>query len=207
MHRLREFEVVALALPAASRTRDDAFLCHVIAMAGTTVALQPVEMATVTWLPERVSGAFLMFPADRPQVALKGDLFQRGSIGDLRFKMTATAPRRASRLKACLPVSLRVEGSEEARQRLTIDLSADGLLIECPGPETRVGDRAEVTLSLPGVDAPIESAATVVRTAGRSFALQLDTANTDARRALAIFVFERNRAALRRRPREDEPDF
>ena len=69
-----------------------------IAIAGTTIALEPVDRPAVTWLPEFVDGTFLTFSHQNSLIALKGALLQRGTIGDLRFKVTG--PTREDRRKS-----------------------------------------------------------------------------------------------------------
>jgi hypothetical protein len=204
MNRLREFDTVAVALPDDGLSRDTSFSCRVIAKAGSTVALRPTEAAKATWLPARVPGAFLVFRHDGALVALKGLLVQEGSIGDLRFKVTDdVAPGKASRTRIHLPVCLRVVEGDEERQGLTVELSADALLVRTRF-EAPTGAEVQVVLSLPGSDEPIEARALVAHAADGLIELELAPQNRAARARLARLVVERNRAAL---PRDsDEPD-
>jgi hypothetical protein len=198
MNRLREFDTVALALPDDGLSRDTSFSCRVIAKAGSTVALEPTEAAKATWLPARVPGAFLVFRHDGALVALKGLLVQEGSIGDLRFKVTDdVAPGKASRTRVHLPASLRVVDEDEERQGLTVELSADGLLVRTRF-EAPTGTEVQVVVSLPGSDEPIEAGAVVAHAADGLIELELDTRSRAARARLARLVLERNRAKLPR---------
>jgi hypothetical protein len=200
MHRLREFETVAITLPEDGLLRDATFKCHVVAIAGTTVALEPIDRAAVTWLPEEVWGAFLLFGDKDGLVALKGTLVQRDTIGDLRFKVSDTAQsnrRKASRVVACLPVTVRRDGDVEGVEGLTVNISADGLLVETR-LDAPLGTTLEVSMSLPGSDDPVVVGANVVRLEPGRLALRLDPAARDAARRLGRFVLERNRALLHR---------
>jgi hypothetical protein len=201
MHRLKEFDTVALALPDDGMSRDTSFACRVIAKAGSTVALEPLERAKATWLPERLPGAFIVFRHVGALVALKGVLVQQGSVGDLRFRVTDdVAPAKASRTRIHLPVSLRrtdLEGDEI--QGLSVELSGDALLIRT-SLDAPVGCELEAVLSLPGSDEPIELSAHVVHAANGLLELEIDGRHRDARARLARFVLERNRAALPRDP-------
>jgi PilZ domain-containing protein len=209
VNRLKEYDTVAVALPDEGSTRDTSFACRVIAKAGSTVALQPVERAKATWLPERVPGAFLVFRHDGSLVALKGVLVQQGSVGDLRFKVTDdVAPSKASRTRIHLPVGLRrVDAEEEESQGVSVELSGDGVLVRSR-LDVAVGDEVQAVLSLPGSDEPIELRATVAHHADGLLELELDPHARAARARLARFVLERNRAALPREPEDaDGLDF
>ncbi len=201
MNRLSEYDIVAVALPEDGFIRDATFKCRVIAMAGTTVALEPLDKAQVTWLPERVPGAFMVFRHERSLVALKGVLVQPETVGDLRFKVTDGVQiqrRAASRIKIVLPVALRPAGTEiEEVQGLTANLSADGMLVEC-ALDARPGAEVELTMSLPGSDEPVEAVATVARAHEGLLALEFSGASRTARERLARLVVERNRATLHR---------
>ena len=199
MNRLTEFDVVAVALPDEGMTRDTTFSCRVIAKAGSTVALEPLERSKATWLPERVPGAFILFRHDGSLVALKGIIVQQGSIGDLRFKVTDdVAPAKASRTRIHLPVSLRRTDAEDEAQGITVELSADALLVRA-NLDAPVASEVEAALSLPGSDDPVEVGAVVVHAADGLLELELGAHSRTARARLARFVLERNRAAL---PRE-----
>jgi hypothetical protein len=123
MHRLREFDVVAVSLPEAGPLHNTAFNSHILAIAGSTVALEPVSRPQVTWLPEHVQDAFVTFMHKGSLIALKGSLSMRGSVGDLRFKVTDRTRadrRKATRVNACLPVSLHFTDSETRAEGLTV---------------------------------------------------------------------------------------
>jgi hypothetical protein len=199
VHRLKEYDVVALALPDEVPSREASFPCRVIAKAGSTVALEPLDKSKATWVPERVPGAFIVFRHDGSLVALKGVIVQQGSIGDLRFKVTdLVAPGRASRTRVHVPVSMRLAGDEAQTQGLSVEVSADGLLVRS-GFAAPLGAEVEDELSLPGIDEPVELRATVAHAADGLLELALDGSRRDARTRLARFVLERNRAAM---PRE-----
>jgi PilZ domain-containing protein len=209
MHRLKEFDTIALALPDDGMSHDTSFACRVIAKAGATVALEPLERAKATWLPERLPGAFIVFRHDGALVALKGVLVQQGSVGDLRFKVTDdVAPSKASRTRIHLPVSLRPTDLDvDEVQGLSVELSGDALLIRT-SLDAPVGSQLDAVLSLPGSDEPVELRAHVVHAADGLLELEIDARHREARARLARFVLERNRAALPRDPVDgDSLDF
>jgi hypothetical protein len=199
VHRLKEYDVVALALPDEVPSREASFPCRVIAKAGATVALEPLDKSKATWVPERVPGAFIVFRHDGSLVALKGVIVQQGQIGDLRFKVTDdVAPGRASRTRVHVPVSMRLAGEEDESQGLSVEVSADGLLVRSSFAAP-LGADVDASLSLPGIDEPVELHATVAHAADGLIELALDRSGREARSRLARFVLERNRAAM---PRE-----
>ncbi len=201
MYRLSEFDVVSIALPEEGLLRDAAFKCHVLAVAGSTIALEPLDRVSVTWLPERVVGAFLAFRHQGALIALKGSLLQRGAIGDLRFKVsdpTNASLRPATRVKSCVPVSLRFDELGTTSEGRTVDVSADELHVECDDRAPAEGSVA-ITISVPNHDEPIELPGTIDRADGNLLALQLSATACDARRRIAMFVLEHNRAALHHR--------
>jgi hypothetical protein len=209
VNRLKEYDVVALALPDEGQSRETSFPCRVIAKAGQTVALEPIDRSKATWLPERVPGAFIVFRHDGSLVALKGLLVQQGSVGDLRFRVTDdVAPGRASRARVHVPVSLRrVDNPEDERQGLSVEVSADGLLLRSSF-DAPIGSEVEAVMSLPGSDEPIELTGVVAHAADGLLELALGASNRDSRARLARFVLERNRAALPREPQDaDGLDF
>jgi hypothetical protein len=209
MDRLSDYDAVAITLPADSSFRDGCFDCKVIALSGLTCALEPNEPGQLLWLPERIEGSFMTFRHDRTLVALKGTLTQSGNLSDLRFRVSdgVHLPRsRASRSRIVLPIALRRQGSRQQIQGLTVDLSADGILIES-GMDVRIGEGLELALSLPGHDDPVEALAAVVRESAGLIAVRIDLGSRDARERLARFVAENNRAMLHRQRVAADFDF
>jgi hypothetical protein len=211
MYRLNDYDLVSVSFPDGV-LRSNSLACHVIAKAGGTLALDPVEQESITWLPDRVPGAFLVFPRDGALLALKGDLIYRGARGDLRFKVTdpqRVDRRRSSRLRIRLPVSVRFAGVDDAVEAMTADVSADGLLIDCVSPVPTLGQRVTIELRLPREDDPIKAVSTVRRVTDGQFAVEIEESAKAQSRRIATFVCTRNRATLRRRetPVEDDADF
>jgi hypothetical protein len=206
VHRLKEFDTVSLALPDEVPSREASFPCRVIAKAGPTVALEPVNEPKA--LPSRLNGVFLVFRHDGALIALKGVLVHEGTADDLRFIVTDDiGPFRASRTRVHVPVSLRLAGEEDESQGLSVEVSADGLLVRSSFAAP-LGAEVEAALSLPGIDEPVELQATVAHAADGLLELALDRSGRDARSRLARFVLERNRAAMPRESRDaDGLDF
>lgn len=201
MRRLREFDIVSISLPEGVPMRSDSIRCHVLATVGVTAALEPLQSADAAWLPHDVHGALMAFRHGGSLVALKGTLSSEGTVGgDLRFTVRdgVHERRRASRIDLRAPISLTVAG--ETHDGLTVNVSADGLLVEAPCA-AGAGAEARFALSLPGADDPVEGAAMVVRTGECLVGLELPASALPIRSLLARVVLEHNRAVLRR------PDF
>lgn len=200
MNRLREYDLVTITLPELDiRLRNGCFDCWVVAIVGDTAALEARDRSQVVWLPDRVSGAFMSFRHRNKLVGLKGVLDCKRDVGDLRFTVGDGVQQRrrsASRLDICAPVALRRAGGGEEAGGVTLNVSADGLLVESD-VEAAAGDRVELVLSLPGEDQPVEAVATVVRHNGGLLAMRLARGD-QARALLGNFVCEHNRATLRR---------
>ena len=197
MRRLREHDLVVVSLPSDVLARTGSFDCHVLAVVGSTAALEPRRKADVLWLPPQVDGALMSFRAGPALVGLKGVLSTKEAIGDLRFRVTdgVHMPRlEATRLRLCAPITLRLGGGPQS-EGVTIELGADGILAESR-LDASVGDQVELRLSLPGSDAPVETTARVVRRDGGLVGVQLTDRGT--RTTLGTFVLEYNRAQLHR---------
>jgi len=201
MNRLREYDLVTVTLPEDdARLRNACFDCHVVAIVGATAALEAVERSQVVWLPERVEGAFMSYRHDDKLVGLKGVLTTKEDVGDLRFTVVDGVQQRrrsASQLDICAPVLLKRPGVGQECDGVTMNVSADGLLVESDLDAT-VGEQLELVLSLPGDDEPVQAVATVVRLNSGLVAVQLGHTERVARGRLGSFVLEHNRATLRR---------
>ena len=212
MYRLNDYDLVSVSFPDGV-LRSGSLECHVIAKAGRTLALDPVDLDSITWLPEEIPGAFIVFPRDGALLALKGDLIYRGAHGDLRFKVTDPQRidrRRSSRLRIRLPVSVRFPEVDANVEGSTFDISADGLLVDCKCPPAAVlGGRVAVELRLPREEEPVKVASTIRRVSESQLAVEFDASAKAQRRRIATFVCTRNRATLRRRthPVVDDADF
>jgi hypothetical protein len=208
MHRLCEFDTVGVSLPESGQLNVAAFDSHILAMAGITIALEPMSRSVATRIPDRVDDAFLTFVDNGKLIALKGVLTARGAVGDPRFKLTdPTRPdrRKATRIDICLPVSLHWIDTDTRTEALTIDISADGLLVGC-AQEPEIGSVADVAISIPGSDDPVQASTKVVRVEGGNVALEFASDAPEARARIARFVVERNRARLRLRQQTNDPE-
>jgi hypothetical protein len=204
MRRLSEFSVVTVNPPWRGALRSDSFQCHVLAVIDDTAALQPVDIASTLWLPERMDRALLSFRHGGALVGLCGTLSLRERVGDLRFTVTdgIQAPgRRATRINISAPVTLRRAGGAETVEGSTVNLSANGILVESE-LHLVAGDAVEFELTLEGVAEPFEAAATVARVTDDGGAgLEIYPSHQAVRSRLGSFVVEHNRAVLRRGPR------
>jgi hypothetical protein len=210
MKRLAEFSVVVVNPPWRGALRSDSFECHVLAVIGNTAALEPINRASTLWLPERLDAALVSFRHEGSLVGLCGTLWLRKNVGDLRYTVTDgihTGLRRATTVDVCAPITLRPPGRANPVEGLTVNLSAYAILVNADLDAQR-GDVVGFSLSLPGVDEPLEAEATVVRLSDGRVALDVDVGNRDARSRLARFVVNHNRSVLRARPQAElELDF
>jgi hypothetical protein len=210
MKRLEEFSVVVVNPPWRGALRSDSFECHVLAVIGNTAAIEPIHRASTLWLPERLDGALLSFRHEGSLVGLCGTLWLRKTVGDLRYTVTDgihTGLRRATTVDVCAPITLRRASRANPVEGLTVNFSAYVILVACE-LDAQPGDVVGFSLSLPGVDEPLEAEATVVRLADGQVALEVDVGDRDARSRLARFVVSHNRSVLRARPQAElELDF
>jgi hypothetical protein len=203
MKRLSALSVAVINPPWRGTLRSDSFECHVLAVVGNTLALEPLDRAATLWLPDRLEDALLTFRDDGLLVGLSGTLWQREGVGDLRFIVTDSIQdnaHAATRVTLCAPITVRGAGAETAVESLTIDVGPFGMLIES-ALEPTPGERVSFSLALPGTDEPVEGDAIVTGAAedGR-IELTISRRERDLRSRLARFVVAHNRGLLRRRP-------
>lgn len=211
MNHLRELERVTIDPATSGSAYNHPIDCDVLAVAGQTVALEAVEKQVASRLPEAIERAYLLFDRDGGTIAFRGRLLSVEPPGDLRFVIEHPETRRAAtRVVVELEGTVAREGESTVDVR-TVNLSADGVLLEgaCP---VSPGDRVAVTLLLEPGGSTVNAQATVVRVAdGDRFAIQFDTAEKDTRRKLGVFTLEHNRRLLHRElepdPTGSEPEF
>jgi hypothetical protein len=203
MKRLDALSVIVINPPWRGTLRSDSFECHVLAVVGNTLALEPLDRAATLWLPERLEDALLTFRDDGSLVGLSGTLWLKESVGDLRFTVTDTIQdntQSATRVTLCAPIAVRAADAETSVESLTVNVGAFGMLVESQLDATP-GARVAFTLALPGTDEPIEGAAMVASvTEEGAIELFIGRHERDLRSRLARFVVAHNRGALRRRP-------
>jgi hypothetical protein len=203
MKRIGALSVVVINPPWRGTLRSDSFECHVLAVIGNTIALEPLDRAATLWLPERIEDALLTFRDDGSLMGLSGMLWLKESVGDLRFTITDTVrdnAHSATTVALCAPIAVRAAGAETPVEGLTVNVGAFGMLIESQldaAPSARVA----FTLALPGTDEPVEGEAMVTRvTEAGELELAFSRRERDLRSRLARFVVAHNRGLLRRRP-------
>ena len=211
MNHLRELERVTIDPATSGSTYNHPIDCDVLAVAGQTVALEAVEKQLAIRLPEAIERAYLLFDRNGGTIAFRGRLLSVEPPGDLRFVIEHPDTRRAAtRIVVELEGSVAIEGGEPFAVK-TVNLSADGVLLEGSGPVSP-GTRLTVTLRLEPEAPAVAAEAIVVRIAdGGRFAIQLDTGEKDTRRRLGVFTLEHNRKLLHHEPEGDalraEPEF
>ncbi|MFN8223848.1 MAG: PilZ domain-containing protein [Gaiellales bacterium] len=185
--------------------------CHVLAVAGQTVALEAVEKHTTLRLPPTIDKAYLLFDRSERVIAFRGKLLTVDPPGDLRFVIEHPETRRvATRVTVDLQATITRPGGQVIAAH-TVNLSADGILFAGAG-EVAIGEIVSIALQLGDEGEPLATTATVVRNAGADrFAVQLVADDKAARRTLGVFALEHNRRLLHRKPLSSrldlEPDF
>jgi hypothetical protein len=179
--------------------RGGALRCEVIAMAGRTAALLPLDEKDVVWLPMRMADAMMTFSHAGALVALKGTL-TREDAGHVSFTVgdgVLLNRRRGTRAGAIVPVALRRRVDGARGEGMTLDVSADGLRTATT-LAGGVGDVVTATLSV-GDDEQLAVEARVVREVAGTLALELAEGQDDARARLGALVLAHNRAVLESR--------
>lgn len=200
MRRLREFDVVSISLPTDVASRSTFFRCHLLAVISGTAALEAVQHTDALGLPERVDGAMLTFRHARNLVGLRGMLWSKEPLGDLRFSVgdgVQQTGRLSTRIELRTRISFQGAAGAGHVEGTTVNISADGILAETT-LEAPVGEAVEVSLWLPGTDAPLTASATIVRRGDGLLAVNLGADAVAARTQLARFVLEHNRSLVRR---------
>jgi hypothetical protein len=193
-HRLTEDSVVTISLPAGAPVRLRDFNATVIARVKSGVVLEPIGVA-VAVLPARSEGVFLSFVNGSGLVALKGALTH--DRGALRFQVQdgiRVHARRYTRVEAELSVSLRRADADKGWAGTTVNIAQEGLLARTQFPAA-MDDDVALTLTLPGLEQPLELQARVVRHAEGMVALQFVDAGAFEQAAVAEFVIEQRLAA------------
>ncbi len=149
MDRLNEDDLVLVTIPGHATSAPRFPLeCHVLAIAGRTVALEAVHKAATLRLPEVTSGVYLTFRHGNSLVGLKGTLLTDQLPGDLRFLCPEKEGRprsRPTRADVITPVTLRRLDAQLGSEGVTINMSFGGLLAECDAPFA-LDDEVEITL-------------------------------------------------------------
>ena len=209
MNRLHEFDPVTLSLPQPDRGARivDSLDATVVAIIGPTVALEPAVPLDSLRLPGRVEDALLYFRHGHRLIGLKGFLVPRHDSGDLRFTVAdgVALPRRsATRVTVSLPVRLRHPDAADHRSGTTIDLSADGVLVESDLP-AEAGDRLLASIVTGPDTHAVEAAVHVIRRRSTLIAMQFAPEERAARTQLAQYTVDHNRRALRASESAAEP--
>jgi hypothetical protein len=203
MKRICALSVIVINPPWRGTLRSDSFECHVLAVVGNTLALEPLDRAATLWLPERLEDALLTIREDNSLVGLSGTLWLKEGVGDLRFTMTdgiQDNTQSATRVALCAPIAIRAAGAETPVESLTVDVGAFGMLVESQ-LEATPGERVSFSLALPGTDEPVKGEAVVTGvTEAGGIELAISRRERDLRSRLARFVVAHNRGLLRRRP-------
>jgi hypothetical protein len=171
VQRLTEIEYVTINLPGG---RD--FDADVVAVAGTTAALRPVNFV-IGKLPQRIDDVLISFVSSAQLVGLKGSLVRDGEI--VRFTV-ADGVHKRDRRSTRIPVELAI--TLDGVGGTTINIATEGVLLRCDRP-VETGDVLQVELALPA--ASLSTRGRVVRHAEGLIALEL---HRDAHPIVAEFV-------------------
>jgi hypothetical protein len=180
--RLNEDDPVLVTLPANAPNLPRVPLeCHVLAVAGKTVALESFDKAITLRLPDVINDVYITFRSGDALVGLKGSLLVQSTPGDLRFVCYENEGRRRARptrADVTVPLTIRATASDVAVEGLTVNMSLGGLLAECE-LEIAPGEKVEIGLRPPGREASITIEGMVVggevkRAGQRLIAIEFD---------------------------------
>ena len=135
-------------------------------------------------------------------VSLRGRLSATGEPGEMRYTVTDDVhvrPDSPTRANVALPLRLNRPGSTEVSEAKTIDISTNGLLIECD-LDVNPGELLECSLALPNRPGDSLVIGQVVNVAAGGFAVTFTKGSTpvDTRFALFELVTAQRRAEWRR---------
>ncbi len=190
MKRLRENDIVTLGLPREIRAyTQNAVDCVVLAISGRTASLEALEKSAWIRVPDEVDPVYMTFTQLGALVSLRGRLLATGAVGELRFVVSDDAqvrPDSPTRATVALPVRVSRMGSGEAFEATTVDISTNGLRIEC-ALEARSGELLECSLTLPNREREVHVVGEVVQAVAGAFALTFTKATTSLDTRLALF--------------------
>lgn len=181
--------------------------CHVVAVTGNEVALEPCDPEHLERIQVAESQLFLTYTRGRRLHALRGNLMIRSSLRanastseapDIRFRVTDRISHwEESRLPFCAPVTLTpvdAGGGDEPLQTQTRSITVSDLVVEQPLPR---GATYAVSLALPGAPSDITGRATVTTEHPEGATLKYRWITPDSRDRLVGFIVECHREALR----------
>jgi len=206
LQRLTEFAVVEVNIAFAARSvrTVNNLQAIVLAIEGSTAALEPMDRRDTVELPARSVDTVVTFDHRGAVVGLKGILTKRGDGTDLRFSVAdgVVLPRRgATRVTVAVPMAVRGAHGDE-QPATSVNVSANGLLMES-AQTCAPGDQVEVRL-WPDSPEGVRARARVIRADGGLVAVELAQEELEARSQLAGFVVEFNRQTVRRGRFRDE---
>ena len=203
MRRLRENVIVSLGLPGEIRTYSQSAVdCVVLAISGRTASLEAIDKPAWTRVPDEVEQVYMTFLYQNALVSLRGRLSCTGNVGEMRFAVTDEAHVRTempTRAAIALPLRVSRVGATDAVEATTIDISTNGLLIECD-LDVNPGELLECSLALPNRPGDSLVIGQVVNVAAGGFAVTFTKGSTpvDTRFALFELVTAQRRAEWRR---------
>ena len=89
MNRLDEDRPVVVTLPSSLPLGGSTFECHVLAIVGRTVALEPFERSAISRLPAVVHNVLMTFRHGESLVGIKGGLVSEPGDNQLKFLANA----------------------------------------------------------------------------------------------------------------------
>lgn len=196
MRRLRENVIVSLGLPGEIRAySQNAVDCVVLAISGRTASLEAIDKPAWARVPDEVEQVYLTFTHQNALVSLRGRLSCTGNVGEMRFAVTDEAHVRTelpTRAAIALPLRVSRAGLTDAVEATTIDVSTNGLLIECD-LAVRAGELLDCELDLPNREGETPIVAQVVNVAAGGFAVTFTKGSTTPDTQLALFDLVTNR--------------
>lgn len=199
MRRLRENDMVTLGLPGEIRAySQNAVNCVVLAISGRTASLEAIDKTAWVRVPDEVEQVYMTFTHQSALVSLRGRLSSTGAVGEMRFAVTDEAhvrPDSPTRATVALPLRVSRTGSTDSVDATTIDISTNGLLIECD-LAVQAGELLDCALALPNRPGETLVVGQVVNVAAGGFAVTFTKGSTAPDTQLALFDLVTNRRRL-----------
>ena len=195
----RPGQFVTLGLPGEIRAySQNAVSCVVLAISGRTASLEAIDKTAWVRVPDEVEQVYMTFTHQNSLVSLRGRLSSTGVVGEMRFAVTDEAhvrPDSPTRATVTLPLRVSRAGSTDSVAAATIDISTNGLLIECDLP-VHGGEILECALSLPNRAGESVVVGQVVNVAVGGFAVTFAQGRIDPDTQLALFDLVTKRRRL-----------
>jgi hypothetical protein len=201
MERLQEHEIVSISLSETTgRSAPRSLDAVVLAFSDRGVALDLIDKAQITRLPEIVPDALLAsYASGRGLFGLRGTIVLSQPSGHLRFIVADAATRRkeGTRISYEVPIALSPRGSSRAVEGTTMSVGPDGLTVAADVGGTS-GELLRISFAASSGDEQIEGTAEVVSNVAGVVKLKFDLNSAALRAELGDIVVAESRARFSR---------